>query len=177
MRVPNGLPRPSRQLEHGEGAEPAITIKVMSPQSKAVLAREHLTRASRAFETGDPVVGVTFLHLAAEAAIVGLSELQGIATERQHWRKAQAATELHTRGILPTDLSPILELLNQARKDVSYEGDDPDFGDWTSEDLLSTVEAVVSKAEEGAHTAESEAGTTGDGCQGYITEAGEESTS
>lgn len=58
----------------------------MSPQSKSGLARKHLTRASGAFETGDPVVGVTFLHLAVEAAIVALSELHGIVTERRHWR-------------------------------------------------------------------------------------------
>jgi hypothetical protein len=69
----------------------------------------HFTRASTAFEAGDPVVGVTFLHLAAEAAVVALSERNGIVTERQHWRKAEAATELHTRGVLSTDLSPILD--------------------------------------------------------------------
>jgi hypothetical protein len=40
----------------------------MSRQSKSDLAREHFTRASGAFKAGDPVVGVTFLHLAAEAA-------------------------------------------------------------------------------------------------------------
>jgi len=93
------------------------------------------------------VVGVTFLHLAAEAAVVALADRNGIATERQHWRKAEAATELHTRGVLSTDLSPILELLNQARKDAGYEGEDPDFGDWTSESLLSAVEDVVETAE------------------------------
>jgi hypothetical protein len=32
------------------------------------------------FEAGDSVIGVTFLYLAAEAAIVALSELNGIAT-------------------------------------------------------------------------------------------------
>jgi hypothetical protein len=122
----------------------------MSPQSKSDLAREHFTRAHGAFEAGDLVVGVTFLYLAAEAAIVALSELNGIATERQHWRKAQAATELQTRGVLATDLSPVLELLNQARKDVAYEGEDPDFGSWSSEDLLNVVEGVVSRAEEEA---------------------------
>ncbi|HEY5320846.1 MAG TPA: HEPN domain-containing protein [Galbitalea sp.] len=122
----------------------------MSPQSKSDLAREHFARAHGAFEAGDLVVGVTFLYLAAEAAIVALSELNGIATERQHWRKAQAAGELQTRGVLATDLSPVLELLNQARKDVAYEGEDPDFGSWSSEDLLSAVEGVVSRAEEEA---------------------------
>jgi hypothetical protein len=122
----------------------------MSPQSKASLAREHLTRANAAFEAGDRVVGVTFLHLAAEAAVVALAELNGIVTERQHWRKGEAATELHTRGILTTDLGPLLELLNQARKDAGYEGEDPDFGDWTSEELLSAVEDAVHTAEDAA---------------------------
>jgi hypothetical protein len=128
----------------------------MSPQSKADLAREHLTRASAAFETGDLVVGVTFLHLAAEAAVVALAELNGIATERQHWRKGEAASELHTRGILTTDLGPMLELLNQARKDAGYEGEYPDFGDWTSEKLLSAVEDAVHTAEDAAHAAPDE---------------------
>lgn len=126
----------------------------MSPQSKSDLASEHLTRASGAFEAEDPVVGVTFLHLAAEAAIVALAELHGITTERQHWRKAEAATELHTSVILSTDLSPILELLNQARKDAGYEGEDPDFGALTSESLLHLVEDAVQTAEGATGTAE-----------------------
>ncbi len=98
------------------------------------------------------MVGVTFLHLPAEAAVVALAELNGIATERQHWRKGEAATELHTRGILSTDLGPMLELLNQARKDAGYEGEDPDFGEWTSEELVSAVEDAVQVAEGAAHT-------------------------
>ena len=98
------------------------------------------------------MVGVTFLHLAAEAAVVALAELNEIPTERQHWRKGEAATELHTRGILSTDLGPMLELLNQARKDAGYEGEDPDLGDWTSEALVSTVEDAVHTAEGAAHT-------------------------
>ncbi len=96
------------------------------------------------------MVGVTFLHLAAEAAVVALAELNGIATERQHWRKGEAATELHARDVLATDLGPMLELLNQARKDAAYEGEDPDLGDWTPEELLSTVEDAVHTAEEAA---------------------------
>jgi hypothetical protein len=128
----------------------------MSPDSKANLAREHFTRANSAFDTGDPVVGVTFLHLAAEAAVVALSARNGIDTERQHRRKAEAATELYARGVVPTDLSPVLELLNQARKDATYEGEDPDFGDWTSETLLSTVEDIVKTAEEAADTIQDE---------------------
>lgn len=55
-------------------------MKRMSPQSKSDLARQHFTRAHGVFEAGDSVIGVTFLYLAAEAAIVALSELNGIAT-------------------------------------------------------------------------------------------------
>jgi hypothetical protein len=54
---------------------------------------------------------------------------------------------LHAHGVLSTDLGPILGLLNQARKDASYEGEQPDFGDWTSEELLSIVEDAVQAAE------------------------------
>jgi hypothetical protein len=125
----------------------------VSPQSKADLAPSHLARATTAFGAGDSVVGVTFLHLAAEAAIVALSALNGISTERQHWRKAEAAAELHTRGILSVDLSPILELLNQARKDAGYEGEDPDLGEWTSESLPRTVEDAVDIADRATHSA------------------------
>ena len=126
----------------------------MSPLSKAKLAREHFTRASAAFEAEDPVVGVTFLHLAAEAAIVALAEMNGVATDRQHWRKGQAAIELHARDILSVDLSPVLELLNQARKDAGYEGEEPSFGDWTPAELLSTVEEAVRAAEDAMQSVE-----------------------
>ncbi len=83
---------------------------------------------------------------------MALSALNGISTERQHWRKAEAAAELHTRGVLSFDLSPILELLNQARKDAGYEGEDPDLGEWTSESLLRTVEDAVDIADRATHS-------------------------
>lgn len=105
-------------------------------------------RATGAFEVGDPVIGVTFLHLAAEAAVVSLAELHDIATERQHWRKAEVATELFERGVLPADLSPVLALLNQVRKDAAYEGEEPELADWTTEELVGTIEAAVETAEE-----------------------------
>lgn len=150
----------------------------MSPQSKARLAREHFTRASVAFEAEDLVVGVTFLHLAAEAAIVALADLNGVATERQHWRKERAATELHARGILALDLSLMLELLNQARKDAGYEGEHPDLGDWSSEDLLNAVEETVHTAENAAHAAQDERDTADHATQNVddAANADEEST-
>jgi hypothetical protein len=118
----------------------------VSPQRKARLAREHFDRAQTAFDAGDLVVAITFLHLAAEAAIVALSDANGIATERQHWRKAGAARELHARGILTEDLSAALELLNQARKDAGYEGETPDIDGF--EELTASVQVAVLAADE-----------------------------
>ena len=120
----------------------------MSARSKSQLAREHLTRASDALAAGDLVVAVTFLHLSAEAAVVAVAAARGIETERQHRSKAQAARELHAQGVVPDDLSPILELLNQARKDASYEGEDPDLGGQDPALLVARVEVVVQVAEE-----------------------------
>jgi hypothetical protein len=47
-------------------------------------------------------------------------------------------------------------LTRAARKDAGYEGEDPEFGDWTSEELVSTVEDAVHTAEEAAHAAPDE---------------------
>jgi ribonuclease HI len=119
-------------------------------RSKATLARKHLTRAQRAITDGDLVVGVTFLHLAAEAAIVHLADLRDIATERQHWRKTEAATDLYAQGVLPDNLAPVLELLNQVRKDAGYEGEEPDLGQREPGELLALVEQAVDVAEKAA---------------------------
>lgn len=120
-----------------------------SRRSRAGLAREHLSRAARAIDSGDMVVAVTFLHLASEAAVVSLADRYGVPTERVHWRKAEAATELYERGILADDLAPAMALLNQARKDAGYEGEEPDTGRWTPEDLLALIETAVEAAERG----------------------------
>ncbi|MEA2302612.1 MAG: hypothetical protein QOE44_3147 [Solirubrobacteraceae bacterium] len=89
------------------------------------------------------------LFYAAEAAVVALADRHDIATERRHGLKAEAATELYTRGLLVEDLGPLLRDLNQARKDVWYEGDEPDL-DETLEEILHRVESLVDAAEAGS---------------------------
>ena len=61
------------------------------------------------------------MFYAAEAAIVAIADRAGIETKQRHWLKAEAATELHERGVLDEDCGPLLRQLNQARKDVWYE--------------------------------------------------------
>lgn len=120
----------------------------MSSKPKHELAREHLDRALHAIDAGDVVVAITFLHLAAEAAVVTLAEREGIPTEKSHVKKAAAAHELHERRMVADDLRPILMMLNQARKDAGYEGEDPELDEQQLRDLAERIGAVVSRAEE-----------------------------
>lgn len=85
------------------------------------------------------------MFYAAEAAVVAVAERHGSDTKQQHWLKADTATELHERGILTEDYGTLVRQLNQARKDVWYEGDEPEF-ETSIEDVLVRVEALVDAA-------------------------------
>jgi len=120
----------------------------MAPRSKAVLAREHLDRALPAVAAEDHTEAVAWLFVSLEAAIVAVADAQGLDTRKAHWKKAEVATELHATGVLPTDYADTLKLLNEARKAVFYEGEDPDLGGQSLEDIASTVESAVEQAEQ-----------------------------
>jgi predicted AAA+ superfamily ATPase len=119
----------------------------MAPRSKAVLAREHLGRALPAVAAQDHTEAVAWLFVSLEAAIVAVAQVQGLDTKKAHWKKAEVAAELHATGVLPTDYADALKLLNEARKAVFYEGEDPDLGGQSLEDIASTVESAVKQAE------------------------------
>ncbi len=63
----------------------------------------------------------------------------------EHGLKADAASELHKQGVLARDYGPVLRILNQARKDIWYEGDEPELGG-DLEDLAADVEELVEAA-------------------------------
>ena len=118
----------------------------MSPKAKAELAREHLGRALPAVTAEDYTEAVTWLFAALEAAIVAVADRHGIDTQKQHWKKAEVAKQLHDSGVLPHDFSHTLDTLNEARKVAVYEGDTPDLGDQSLEDLAEDVETAVELA-------------------------------
>lgn len=120
--------------------------RTVAGKLKHELAAEHLALARDDIERGDDRGAVNALFYAAEAAIVSLSERHGIDTKRSHGRKAEAAKELHGRGMLEDDFSVLLRELNQERKDVWYEGEDADFGDRSLEDVADDVEVLVQAA-------------------------------
>lgn len=118
----------------------------MSPKDKAELAREHLERALPAVTAANHTEAVTWLFAALEAAIVALAQRHGMITPRQHWKKAEAARELHNSGVLPQDFSELLDVLNEARKVAVYEGEEPDLGAQSLDELAVDVGLAVDLA-------------------------------
>ena len=119
----------------------------VASRPKHEIAREHLELGLGDIEKGDDRGAVSALFYAAEAAIVAVAEAHGVDTKRNHRMKADAASELHSSGVLDEDFGPLLRTLNQQRKDVWYEGEDPDFGDETLEDVAERVRGLIEAAE------------------------------
>lgn len=71
-----------------------------------------------------------------------MADENGIATDKKHYLKADAAKELADRKVLDEDYSGLLRTLNEARKLVWYEGDDPQLKG-SLEDVLIDVENLV----------------------------------
>jgi uncharacterized protein (UPF0332 family) len=118
----------------------------VSPKDKRQLAREHLQAAQTAVEEERVNDAVNALFYAGEAAVVALADQHEIDTKKHHGLKADAASELHKKGVLTEDYGPVLRVLNQARKDIWYEGEEPELND-DLEDLVAEVEELVEAAE------------------------------
>lgn len=121
----------------------------VSPKDKRQLAREHLRAADTAVAEERLNDAVNALFYAGEAAVVALAEQHGIDTKKHHGLKADAASDLYAKGVLAEDYGPVLRVLNQARKDIWYEGEEPQL-DGDLEDLLAQVGELVEAAEAGA---------------------------
>jgi uncharacterized protein (UPF0332 family) len=125
-----------------------VYAQAMSPKDKRQLAREHLEAAQSAVEEERLNDAINALFYAGEAAVVALADQNEIDTKKHHGLKADAATELHKKGVLSEDYGRVLRILNQARKDIWYEGEEPEL-DGELEDLVAQVEGLVEAAEAG----------------------------
>lgn len=119
----------------------------MAPKPKVEVAREHLSKAQEEAGAGDLRDAVQWSFASLEAAIDALAAKHGIRIDEQHWRRRDAAHELMLKGVLPRDLSDLHQLLNEERKAMFYEGEDPELGEVSIEDVLSEVETAVTIAE------------------------------
>ena len=122
----------------------------MSPKAKPQLAREHLERALPAVVAEDYTEAVTWLFASLEAAVAALADQHGVSIEPKHWKKAEVAEQLFAQGAVSTDLAPALRALNNARKKAVYEGEEPDLGDRSLDELATEIEGAVELAEAGA---------------------------
>jgi len=122
----------------------------VSPRAKHELAREHLDRGLAGVSANDATEAVAWPFLSLEAAIVSVADNHGLDTQRQHWKKAEVAAELHASGVLPHDFSDILRLLNEGRKVATYDGDEPDLEGKSLEDIAADVLTAVELAEQEA---------------------------
>ncbi len=119
----------------------------MTSKPKVEVAREHLTKAQEEAGGGDLRDAVQWSFASLEAAIDALAETRGIAIDEKHWKRTEAATKMYKEGLLPKDLSGLHRLLNEERKGMFYEGEDPDLGDYSIEDVLVEIETAVEIAE------------------------------
>jgi hypothetical protein len=119
----------------------------VAPKSKAEIARSHLEKAREEASQKDLADAVQWSFASLEAVIDAIGEAHGITTEKNHWRRSEAATELYDKGVLPKDLAPLHRLLNDERKAVFYEGEDPDLGDRSIEEVLDDLLVAVEIAE------------------------------
>jgi hypothetical protein len=122
----------------------------MSPKAKSQLARERLERALPAVAVEDYTEAVTWLFASLEATVAALAAQHGVSIEPKHWKKAEVAEQLFAQGAVSTDFAPALRALNNARKKAIYEGEEPDLGDRSLEDLAAEIEAAVELVEIGA---------------------------
>lgn len=116
----------------------------MSPKAKSELAREHLDRA---LSDDDPVERVHWLFVALEAAIDSLAAEHGVPTGPSHPKRVQAAEALAQANVVKEEVAELLDRLNEARKDMEYEGGELDPEDWNLDDVTAEVESTVELAE------------------------------
>jgi hypothetical protein len=120
---------------------------IVTGKPKVQVAREHLSKAQEEAASDDLRDAIQWSFASLEAAIDAFAETHRIAIDEKHWRRTEAAKKLYDDGVLPADLSELHQLLNDERKGVFYEGEAPDLGDLSIEDVLVEVERAVEVAE------------------------------
>jgi DNA-binding transcriptional LysR family regulator len=123
------------------------TIPTVAPKPKVEVAREHLDKAQEEAMAGDSRDAVQWGFASLEAAIDALAAGEGIAIEEKHWKRSEAAAELHRREVLPSDLSGLHKELNVLRKAIFYDGEELESEGFSVEDALVEIETAVEIAE------------------------------
>jgi hypothetical protein len=111
-------------------------------------ARDQLARVQNAaWEPPDPAEAVMWAFYAYENAVVAAAEASGTAWTKNHYEKADLAEQMHSRGILDTNVKDTLLTLNGLRKDVAYGQSGPDLEQTDLEDLATELERFIEEVE------------------------------
>lgn len=121
----------------------------VSPKAKVEIAQEHLAKAQDELY-GDLRDAVQWAFASLEAAIDALAAEEDLAIDQQHWKRTDAAKELHRRGVLPSDPSGLHRELNVLRKAIFYDGEELEEDGFSVEDAVAEIETVVGIASERA---------------------------
>jgi len=122
----------------------------MSPKAKVEIAREHLVKAQDELHGGDLRDAVQWAFASLEAAIDALAAEEGLMIDQQHWKRTDAAKELHARGVLSADFSGLHRELNFLRKAIFYDGEELETDGFSVENAVADIETVVEIATERA---------------------------
>ena len=103
--------------------------------------------ASDWWEPADPASCVTNVFYAYENLVVAVAEAHDFPWVKNHYKKADLASELHEKGILTKDLKDEMLRLNGLRKNVSYGEPVSDLLDENLEGLVVELEGVLEEVE------------------------------
>ncbi len=112
------------------------------------LAKKQLEKVQVAsWDPQDAEDAVTWAFYAYENGIVAVAEKLGLDWQKTHVSKVKIANELHEQDILSVDIGPVIENLNELRKDVQYGEPGPELQEVDLEDLATQLEEFVDEVE------------------------------
>ena len=115
-----------------------------SPAEKLELANKHLEEVHAAWDPPDWAPLSIFGFYCLEAAVDAAALHVGIDLTTHHWRRVEAAEQLHDAYGLP-EIGQLLEDLNSTRKKEAY-GDVP-APELDAEDVAGAIEEYVAEVE------------------------------
>lgn len=87
------------------------------------------------------------MFYAYENLVVAVAEAHDVPWDKNHYKKADLAHELHEKKILTKDLRDELLRLNSLRKDVSYGEPGFELADENLEGLVNDLEEILNEVE------------------------------
>lgn len=102
-------------------------MNIDEARQRITLAKRHLERVQAAEFGDDPESAVMWGFYAYENCVTALAARYGLRWTQNHREKAELARQLYNDGFVSRDIGDELEELNRLRKDVAYDGPEPEL--------------------------------------------------